>query len=103
MTIRQRHEFHEALLEADSFEDLRGKWQAAILEAEAARRTLRIGQRRLIASVGLGVSFRGQRVMIHCPKRSMGPKVQWLLPLPLPPGRRRGAGGRDRRASRHRR
>jgi hypothetical protein len=30
----QRREFHEALLEADSFEDLPGKWQAAILNAE---------------------------------------------------------------------
>jgi len=30
----QRQEFHEALLEAASFEDLPGKWQAAILEAE---------------------------------------------------------------------
>jgi hypothetical protein len=29
----QRREFHEALLEADSFEDLPGKWQAAILQA----------------------------------------------------------------------
>jgi hypothetical protein len=27
----QRREFHEALLEAGSFEDLPGKWQAAIL------------------------------------------------------------------------
>ena len=39
----QRREFHEALLEAPTFEDLPGKWQAAILEAEpepaaAARR-----------------------------------------------------------------
>ena len=31
---QQRREFHEALLDADSFEDLPGKWQAAILEAE---------------------------------------------------------------------
>ena len=30
----QRREFHEALLEAASFEDLPGKWQAAIIEAE---------------------------------------------------------------------
>jgi hypothetical protein len=30
----QRREFHEALLEAASFEDLPGRWQAAILEAE---------------------------------------------------------------------
>jgi hypothetical protein len=27
----QRREFHEALLHADTFEDLPGKWQAAIL------------------------------------------------------------------------
>jgi hypothetical protein len=27
-------EFHEALLDADTFEDLPGKWQAAILKAE---------------------------------------------------------------------
>ena len=33
----QRREFHEALLEADTFEDLPGKWQAAILEAEQNR------------------------------------------------------------------
>jgi hypothetical protein len=30
----QRREFHEALLEAGTFEDLPGRWQAAILEAE---------------------------------------------------------------------
>ena len=33
----QRREFHETLLEAGSFEDLPGKWQAAILEAEQNR------------------------------------------------------------------
>ena len=33
----QRREFHDALLEAFTFEDLPGKWQAAILEAEQAR------------------------------------------------------------------
>jgi hypothetical protein len=33
----QRREFHEALLEAGSFEDLPGKWQAAILQAEQNR------------------------------------------------------------------
>jgi hypothetical protein len=33
----QRREFHEALHEADSFEDLPGKWQAAILAAEQNR------------------------------------------------------------------
>jgi len=42
----QRREFHEALLDADSFKDLPGKWQAAILgwpEPAAAAR----GQERL--------------------------------------------------------
>ena len=34
MDDRQRREFHEALLDADSIEDLPGKWQAAILKAE---------------------------------------------------------------------
>jgi hypothetical protein len=34
MGERQRREFQEALLEAASFEDLPGKWQAAILKAE---------------------------------------------------------------------
>jgi hypothetical protein len=38
----QRREFHETLLDADSCEDLPGKWQAAILEAEQNRRQLRV-------------------------------------------------------------
>ena len=38
----QRREFHEALLEADTFEDLPGKWQAAILKAEQSRPKLRV-------------------------------------------------------------
>ena len=38
----QRREFHEALLDAASFEDLPGKWQAAILEAEQNRPKLRV-------------------------------------------------------------
>jgi hypothetical protein len=42
MDDRQRREFHEALLDADSFEDLPGKWQAAILEAEQNRPKLRL-------------------------------------------------------------
>ena len=33
----QRREFHESLLEANAFEDLPGKWQAAILKAEQTR------------------------------------------------------------------
>jgi hypothetical protein len=42
MSDLQRREFHEALLDADAFQDLPGKWQAAILKAEANRPNLRI-------------------------------------------------------------
>jgi hypothetical protein len=42
LSAELRWEFHEALLEADSFEDLPGKWQAAILTAEQSRPTLRV-------------------------------------------------------------
>jgi hypothetical protein len=38
----QRREFHEALLDADAFEDLPGKWQAAIVRAERNRPRLRV-------------------------------------------------------------
>jgi len=46
MDARQRRECHEAFLEADSFDDLPGKWQAVILKAEAARPRLRVVGRR---------------------------------------------------------
>ena len=42
MGADQRREFHEALLEAGSFGDLPGKWQAAIVEAEQNRPKLRV-------------------------------------------------------------
>jgi hypothetical protein len=42
MDEHQRREFHEALLAADTFEDLPGKWQAAILSAEQNRANLRV-------------------------------------------------------------
>jgi hypothetical protein len=42
MSEQQRREFHEALLETNTFEDLPGKWQAAILEAEQSRPRLRL-------------------------------------------------------------
>jgi hypothetical protein len=42
MSDRKRREFHEALLDADRFEDLPGKWQAAVLEAEQNRQKLRV-------------------------------------------------------------
>jgi hypothetical protein len=37
-----RHEFRVALLDADSFEDLPGKWQAALLKAEQNPPNLRV-------------------------------------------------------------
>ena len=42
MSDLQRREFHEALLDADTLEDLAGKWQAAILKAEQNWPDLRI-------------------------------------------------------------
>jgi hypothetical protein len=42
MSDLQRREFHEALLDDDAFEDLPGKWQAAILKAEENRPSLRV-------------------------------------------------------------
>ena len=42
MDALQRREFHEALLEADAFGDLPGKWQAAIVTAEQNRPDLRV-------------------------------------------------------------
>jgi hypothetical protein len=38
----RRREFHEALLDAHTFEDLPGEWQAAIIEAEHNRPKLRV-------------------------------------------------------------
>jgi hypothetical protein len=38
----QRRGFHEALLEANTFEDLPGQWQGAILKAEQNRPKLRL-------------------------------------------------------------
>jgi hypothetical protein len=42
MSDLQRRKFHEALLEAATFEDLPGKWQAGILKAEQNRPRLRL-------------------------------------------------------------
>jgi hypothetical protein len=42
MSTEQRREFHDALLDADDFEDLPGKWQPAILEAEQSQPKLRV-------------------------------------------------------------
>jgi hypothetical protein len=39
MGVDQRRDFHEALLEADTFEDPPGKWQAAIVTASRTGRS----------------------------------------------------------------
>ncbi len=46
MSDYQRREFNESLLAADSFEDLPGKWQAAIIKAEQnpAEAAARVGR-----------------------------------------------------------
>jgi hypothetical protein len=49
----QRREFHEVLLDADSFEDLPGKWRAAILKADRTGR-----------SCGLSSATKGRRVPV---------------------------------------
>ena len=55
----QRREFHDALLEADTFEDLPGKWQAAILSAEDNRAESAGRQRRLgIDDISVRVFYR---------------------------------------------
>jgi hypothetical protein len=41
----QRREFQEALLDAHGFEDLPGKWQAAIVSAEQNQPKLRLVSR----------------------------------------------------------
>ena len=42
MSARQRRDFQESLLDAASFEDLPGMWQAAIVAAEQNRPRLRL-------------------------------------------------------------
>ena len=64
----QRREFHEALLEAGSFEDLPGKWQAAILEAEQNRpkpsgREQRVSAARSRAGYAVYSGWRSTRML----------------------------------------
>jgi hypothetical protein len=42
MSDLERREFQEALLDADSFENLPGKWQSAVQKTEENRPNLRI-------------------------------------------------------------
>jgi hypothetical protein len=63
----QRRELHEALVDADTFEDLPGKWQAAILKAEQNRPKLRVIQ-QLIRPLSIG----GARVALREATRGGG-------------------------------
>ena len=42
MNAHERRELHKALLEAATFEDLPGRWQAAIFDAEHNRPRIRV-------------------------------------------------------------
>jgi hypothetical protein len=66
----QRREFHEALPEADAFEDVSGKWQAAILKAEQNRLDLAgvstaTGHRRVLR-VSVGAGRWARRAWLRC-------------------------------------
>jgi hypothetical protein len=65
MSERQRREFQEALLDADS-EDLPGKWQAAVLEAEQ-HRPAAAGRDQRIARGGAGHHRRGEALLWRLP------------------------------------
>ena len=58
MGERQRREFHEALLEAASFEDLAWEVEAAILKAEQNRPKLRVVTGRIAREAVLPVEGR---------------------------------------------
>jgi hypothetical protein len=66
----QRREFHEALLEAASSEDLPGKWQAAVLEGEKEP----AGLARRVTAAEAATAFR--------PTRWWGPADRRLSHLP---------------------
>jgi hypothetical protein len=67
MSAEQRREFHEALLDADHFEDLCGKWQAAILKAERNRPKPRLVSEslKLLPRSSVGAPH-GSEGFFHC-------------------------------------
>ena len=67
----QRREFHEALLDANSFEDLSGKWQAAILKAEQNRPKLRV-KRDLVGSTRSPERTESARAQAQEPQLGLG-------------------------------
>jgi hypothetical protein len=90
----QRREFHEALLDADTSEDLPGRWQAAILKAERDRRKLRLVRHDGADAAGshdiLG-SHRATRVPLRCRVAARwtrwglraAPRISLLTPGPM--------------------
>jgi hypothetical protein len=103
---RQRREFHEARLVAHTFEDLPGKWQAAILKAEqgaaqAAGRRRRLSRapgagRAALITLGGGAPTRtgAQRRSHSRPHRQLAASARVGCPCPgtLAVGTRRGRG-----------
>jgi hypothetical protein len=79
MSEDQRREFHEALLEADAFDDLPGKWQAAILSAEENRPELRVVTGRLSYSAaqahGMPTGVAARAGGPHTARSSYGPSL----------------------------
>jgi hypothetical protein len=61
MDERQRREFHEALLGADTFEELAGKWQAAVLKVEEARPGLRVVPSGALPALWARISLDSER------------------------------------------
>ena len=94
MSELQRREFHEALLDADTFDDLPGRWQAAILNAEQNWPKLRAVSRDGSDAAGshetLG-SHSATRVPLRCRVAARGtrwglraaPRISLLTPGPM--------------------
>ena len=81
MSDRQRGEFHEALLDADDFDDLPGNWQAAILEAEQNHLKAAGYQRRLSSSA--------KPSWLWFARRQLRPSISPLMATSCATGRKR--------------
>jgi hypothetical protein len=90
MSDLQRRGFHEELLDGDTFEDLPGKWRAAILKAEANRPNLRMVGSGCLSARG---AARAHAREAHPPAQARSERSGACTggrPLPLAVGR--GAG-----------
>jgi hypothetical protein len=75
----QRREFHEALLEAATFEDLHGKWEAAILEAEQNWPKLRVVSNEYAPPLQGGLSGLFRRAIHEDARSRLGNALPCLL------------------------